>query len=266
MHSARQSSNACSIGKRRDLLTRIPARPSSIPQTPTVEAERHRKVGVLAAAAVIAWALCALPACAFAGGRVSPSSQPVAAGTAAPATTTAAEHADAQAARPGGEGEAEHAESPWAVVARLFNFALLAGSLVYLLRSPLMGYLERRGVQVRSELTKAADLRAEAGAQLARIDAKMKALPDEIESLKRRGAEEIAAEETRIRALAESERQRLLDHARRQIENELRVAARDLKRRAGELAVEVATERVKRTITERDQARLVDRYLTQVRS
>jgi F0F1-type ATP synthase membrane subunit b/b' len=83
--------------------------------------------------------------------------------------------------------------------------------------------------------------------------------------LKRRGAEEIVAEEARIRTLAESERRRLLDQAKREIETALRMAERDLKKRTGELAVEIATERVRRTITDRDQATLVDRYVAQVR-
>jgi len=172
----------------------------------------------------------------------------------------AAAHGEAAA-----EGEGGHAESPWALIARLFNFAILAGGLVYLLRSPLMGYLEQRGVSVRSELKKAAALKTEAGAQIEQIDAKMKALPAEIEALKSRGADEIKTEEARIHALAETERRRLLDQAKREIETQLRIAERDLKTRAGELAVAVATERVKRTITAGDQAHLVDRYVSQVR-
>jgi F0F1-type ATP synthase membrane subunit b/b' len=258
-------------------LTRIPASPSSIPVTPPVQAERRRTAGLLAAVAVSLWALGGLPAAAFEGGRVSPSWQPAAAGTRAAATRLAAEQPAAPSTRPGveaaaetpraerGEGETGHSESPWGWVARLFNFAILIAGLVYLLRSPLLAHLDQRGVDVRSALTRAAGLRAEAGSQVAQIDARMKALPAEIEALKRRGAEEIAAEEARIRALAESERQRLLDQARRGIETELRVAERDLKKRAGELAVALATERVKRTIGEQDQARLVDRYVAQMR-
>jgi F-type H+-transporting ATPase subunit b len=180
-----------------------------------------------------------------------------------PAGAPAQPHATEAAAGHGGaEGESE---SPWAAIARLFNFALLAGALVYLLRSPLMAYLEQRGVQVRSELTKAAALRQEAAAQLSQIDAKMQALPSEIDVLKRRGAEEIRAEEARIRGAADAERRRLLDQATREIDSELSLAQRELKARTGELAVTVATERITRTITDRDQARLVDRYVTQVR-
>jgi F-type H+-transporting ATPase subunit b len=164
-----------------------------------------------------------------------------------------------------GEGEGGHGESPWALVARLFNFAILAGGLVYLLRSPLMGFLEQRGIAVRSDLRKAADLKREAAAQLAQVEERMRALPSEIEALKHRGVEEIRAEEARIQAIAEQERRRLLEQAKREIESQLRIAERDLRRHAGVLAVDVATHRVRRAITESDHARLVDRYVAQVR-
>ena len=54
-------------------------------------------------------------------------------------------------------------------------------------------------------------------------------------------------------------------NAKRDIERRTQLAERQLVQRAGELAVAVATERVKRTITDADQARLVDRYLDEVR-
>ena len=194
---------------------------------------------------------------------------------AAPAAQPQGEHAPPAAAEPHGQaaagehaaaGEGEHSgESPWALPARIFNFAILAGGLYYLLRSPLIGYLTQRGIHVRSELTSAATLRKDAAAQLAAVEAKMQALPGEIDALKRRGAEEIAAEEARIAGVAEAERQRLIEQAKREIEMQLRIAERDLKTRAGELAVEVATARVTRAITAADHQRLVDQYVSQVR-
>ena len=246
---------------------------------PTTRAAFRPFAGALSAAALLVWALGGVPAVAAAGASASaqqgvlearaPQGNRAAAHRAPGATEPAAAHpaAAAQDTRKaeGGEVETEHAESVWAILARLLNFALLAGALVYFLRSPLMAYLEQRRVQVRGELTRAAELRAEAGAEMAGIDARMAALPGELDALRRRGAEEIAAEEARIRAQAEAERQRLLDHAKREIETELRVAERELKARAGELAVRVATERVARTITDADQARLVDRYVAQVK-
>jgi F-type H+-transporting ATPase subunit b len=161
------------------------------------------------------------------------------------------------------EGEAE---SPWATVARLLNFAILAGVLVYFLKSPLATYLVSRGTQIRKDLVTAAEMRASATAHLAEIEQKMKALPAELDSLKRQGAEDVKAEQARMTHAAAAERQRLIEQMRREIDMRLRVARRDLTAHAAELAVSVAEERIKRTITPDDQVRLVDRYTAQLRA
>jgi len=189
-----------------------------------------------------------------------PSSHPTDQPTEAGADREAAGHAGGH-----GEGGGQEAESPWTLIARLFNFAVLAGALVYLLRSPLGAFLESRRIQVRSDLDKAAETRQAASSQLAHVEARLKALPEELETLKRHGTTEIAAEEARIRAAAEQERVRLLDQARREIDRRVHVAERELTKRAGDLAVDLATVRAKQAITEADQQRLVDRYLEQVR-
>jgi F-type H+-transporting ATPase subunit b len=167
------------------------------------------------------------------------------------------------------EGAAEaahHGGGILEMVARLFNFAVLAGTLVYFLKSPLAKHLADRGTQIRSDLVRAADLRASAGAQLAAIEQKMAALPGELDALRKQGAEEVAAEEARIRQAAEAERARLLEQARREIDSQLKLAERQLMARTADLAVEIATKRVKSTITAEDQARLVDQYLGRLAS
>ena len=69
-----------------------------------------------------------------------------------------------------------HAESIWVTLARIANFAILAGALVYFLKAPLMGYLDTRGTQIRQDLVTAAGMREAAAAQLAAIAGKMQAL------------------------------------------------------------------------------------------
>ena len=152
------------------------------------------------------------------------------------------------------------------MIARVVNFAILAGSLWYLLRSPIAGYLEGRGTQIRADLVNAAETKQAAAAQIEEIDRKMKALPAELEALRAQGAQEIAAEEERIRAAAAAERERLLEQARREIDLQVKVAERELVAHAAELAVGVASERIKKNITDEDQQRLVDRYVGQLRS
>jgi len=177
-----------------------------------------------------------------------------------------AAQAPSRPAQPAPETAGEHAAgSGWlATIGKFFNFLVLAGVLVYYLRAPIANYLSRRSFEIRGDLAKAAETRQAASAELSAIEQKMKALPGEIESLKSRGAREVASEEARIRAAAENERERLLEQARREIDLQVKAAERDLIKRAAELSVGLAAERIRQTITDTDQARLVDRYLADV--
>jgi F-type H+-transporting ATPase subunit b len=188
-----------------------------------------------------------------------------------PAAGSQAQPAPAAAAHPGNPAGAEHAADAaashdgWsAVIAKAVNFTILVGVLVYFLRAPLKDYLTGRIGKVREDLVTAAETRETAARQLAEIAAKLAALPAEIEALKKRGAEDLAAERARIEQEAQAERQRVIEHTRREIEMRLRVAKRELLELAADLAVTVAAERIRTSITPDDQARLVDRYASQL--
>ena len=145
------------------------------------------------------------------------------------------------------------------------NFLILCGGLYYFLRAPLSEYLAGRSNQIRKDLVDAAELSRAAAAQLEEVDRKVKALPGEIEALRTRGAQEIAAEEARIASAAAAERERLLTQTRREIEVRLRAAQRELSEHAATLALDLAQQRLTTEMTPADQARLVDRYLHQVK-
>jgi F-type H+-transporting ATPase subunit b len=189
---------------------------------------------------------------AAAQGHEAPASPP-AAGAAQPV-----EHAAGEAAH-----GSEHPVRDMA--AKLLNFGILVGVLVYFLKSPIAGYLSGRSAQIRQDLVTAAEMRRTATAQLDEIQQKLNALPAELAALKTRGEEDVRAEEQRIAAAARVERERLLDQTRRDIEMRLRMARRELTEYAAELAVSVAQERIRRTITPDDQLRLVDRYTSQLK-
>jgi len=173
----------------------------------------------------------------------------------------------AQPVERGGAAEAEHGSEHAVrdIVAKLFNFALLVGVLVYFLKSPIAAYLSGRSAQIRQDLVTAAEMRRTATAQLEEIQQKLSALPAELAALKSRGEEDVRAEKQRIADAARTERERLLDQTRREIAMRLRMARRELTEYAAELAVSVAQERIARTITPEDQLRLVDRYTSQLK-
>lgn len=199
---------------------------------------------------------------------------PVLAASFAPAQEPAAGHAQPAAehtAPPQGEhgasAEGGHQEgSVWGFVGKIVNFALLVGTLIYFLRAPLGAYLANRRTQVRADLDAAEGMKRSAADQIAQMEAKLKALPRELDELRARGQAEIAAEEQRIREVAEAERVRLVEQASREIEQQVRMAQRALVEHAADLAVNVAEKKIKSDITTDDQARLVNSYLDQVKA
>lgn len=183
------------------------------------------------------------------------------------AAPAAPAHGAAQPA-PGEHGEsgAAHEESIWPQVGKLVNFLILAGTVVYFGRKPIADYLASRGRQVRADLVAAEEMKKTAATQIAEMDARLKALPADLEALKARGQEEIAAEERRIRDLADAERSRLLEQASREIDQRVRLARRELLEHAAALTVSVAERKINDEITDADRARLVDRYVAEVKS
>jgi F-type H+-transporting ATPase subunit b len=186
---------------------------------------------------------------------------------AAPLTVAAAPQHEAAAAQhegaPAGEA-APHEQTLTQTLAKLANFAILAGVLVYYLRSPIRTYLAARGTAIRSDLVAAAEMRATATAQLAEIERKLQTLPGELAALKTQGAQDVAAEQARIAQAAAAERERLIQQTHREIQMRLQVARRELTEHAAQLAVQLAEQRLKQTITPADQLRLVERYTAQL--
>lgn len=145
------------------------------------------------------------------------------------------------------------------------NFAIFCWVIYYFGNQAFTTYLADRSSSIRKDLVEAAELRANANAQLAAIDQKLKALPGGIDALRKRGADEIVAEEQRIARAAAAERDRLLEQTRREIDLQVRLAKREILEHAADLSVQLATERIKKEATPEDQARMVDRYLEQIR-
>ena len=151
-------------------------------------------------------------------------------------------------------------------IAKLVNFAILVGALVYFLKTPVGTYLRTRSETVRRELVDAAALRSEAERQLSDVRSQLAALPAELESLRRHGEEELVHERARMKAATEKTREQLLERTRRDIDFQFRQARRQLVEHTADVAMKLARRRLEQTITPDDQARLIDQYTAEVRS
>ncbi len=220
---------------------------------------RHRHA---LAAILVAFAL-ALPIGASAGLSAAPR-------TAAPAPALA----QASEPQPTGveplpditEHAAEAEEATWAsTIARIFNFSVLVGVLVYFLRAPIRQYLSGRHGTIRQDLTDARATREAAEVRLAAVRARVAELPGELAALEMRGREELARERERMKAASAAEREKLLERTRREIDLQFRVARRDLVEHTADLAMTIARRRIADGMTPDDHERLIERYQAGVR-
>jgi F-type H+-transporting ATPase subunit b len=200
-----------------------------------------------------------------AGARIRALTLAVAIGLSAAAFPVTIVAQETHQATAGSETEEPHGQTILQTIAKIVNFAILGGVLVYFLKAPISTYLVTRSTQIRQDLVTAAELRSTAAAQLTDIDRKLQALPAELEKLRMQGEEDVRAEQARIAQAAAAERERLIAQMHREIDARLRIARRQLTEHAAELAIKVAEERIKRVITPDDQLRLVDRYAAQLR-
>ena len=161
--------------------------------------------------------------------------------------------------------EEEHS-SLTPTIAKLVNFAILAGALVYFLKTPVGTYLRTRSETVRRELVQAATLRSEAERQLSDVRSQLAALPAELENLRRHGQEELVNERARMKEATEKAREHLLERTRRDIDFQFRQARRKLVQHTADTAMALARRRVRQAITPEDQARLIDKYAAEVQS
>lgn len=141
------------------------------------------------------------------------------------------------------------------------NLILLLGVIAYFARKPIAQYFAQRRSGIEGALTSAAEGLHEAEATYAKWQRRLVDLEAELEEIR-----------ATSRHRAESERERILDDARKTaerirrdataaVDQELRRARETLREEATQLAIEIATERLESEVNEGDRDRLLDEFI-----
>lgn len=149
---------------------------------------------------------------------------------------------------------------------RIVNFAIVAAALAFVLKKPLGGYLQARTEQIRAELKDAKEKSDRAEVELQQARDLLASLDSEVEKAKVEARDAAQAEKVRILEAAEAEAARIRAIAKKEIDNEVETARRRLLARATELSVSLAHEKLKSAMTEKDQAKLIDRSIDMMES
>jgi F-type H+-transporting ATPase subunit b len=148
----------------------------------------------------------------------------------------------------------------WELGIKILDVAIIAFFAFKYLSKPIAQAMAGRSEAVRRTLEEATAGRREAEARLAEFQEKAAGLDREIEALRTQAAADMERERMLLIEEGKAAAERIGQHARETIRQEVAKARADLHREAALLAMEVATAAVKAQITDADQQRIIDEY------
>lgn len=154
--------------------------------------------------------------------------------------------------------EEHHDSNSMAFIAKMVNFLVLFGGLVYLLRKPIKQFLEDRAAQIGTTIRNAEESRHGAEFDLETTEKRVVELSHEIDELREKARLEGGREKERIIRAAKDEGARMNEAAQQEIELISRAGIKDLKEFAVNLAAAEALERIQKRLTPEKHTRLID--------
>jgi F-type H+-transporting ATPase subunit b len=165
--------------------------------------------------------------------------------------------ASAHAAEEGGNAATERANE----IFKWINFAIVAGLIAWVFLKLTPPFFRKNAETISSAITKATAARAEAERQLREAEEKLARLQQEVAQLRATAQREATAEAERLRAVTQSDVQKVGLAARAEIEAAERAARLELKVTAANLAVDGAESLLAKQLTPQAQESLVSSFV-----
>jgi F-type H+-transporting ATPase subunit b len=144
---------------------------------------------------------------------------------------------------------------------KIVNFLVLFGGLTMVLYKPVRQMLGKHGADIRQNFAAAKDRREEAEKKYNETAARLGGLGSEVGRLKAEAEEDARRAVERIGKAASAEAEKIRRFAEQEIEEKVRGGVRALKAYAAEAAASLARERVRKKLTSREQAVLIDKSI-----
>jgi F-type H+-transporting ATPase subunit b len=129
------------------------------------------------------------------------------------------------------------------------NFAILAGGLGYLVYKKGGAFFVARSEAIRKGIEEADHLRREAEQRVAEMEGRLKNLEQEVEELRTKARDEMAAENERLRCETEASLKKVRQQADQEIASAVKAARDEVRMHAAELAVDLAAGKIRAALT-----------------
>jgi len=161
------------------------------------------------------------------------------------------------AAEEGGKAATEHANE----IFKWINFAIVAGLIAWVFLKLTPPFFRKNAETISSAITKATAAKAEADRQLREAEEKLARLEQEVAQLRATAQREMTVEAERLRAITQSDIQKIGLAAKAEIEAAERAARLELKVVAANLAVDGAESLLAKQLTPQAQESLVAAFV-----
>ena len=148
------------------------------------------------------------------------------------------------------------------LVSMLINFGLLGLFFWVLLRAKVPAMFRNRTDSIQTAIREARAASAEATERLKAVEARLSKLDSEVTGIRAEAEKQAVAEEQRIHAAAEEDKNRVVESAKMEIDAIARNARRELKSYAATLAVDIAAKRIH--VDEHSDQALVREFVDQL--
>ena len=149
----------------------------------------------------------------------------------------------------------------WMYSWRFLNFLILAYFLVRLLKKPLSNFFQESARVIREQLQGTEQACQEAEQELQEMENRLEALDQEIQKLQGVTGEHGQRERDKIIANARQTAEQMLEKAKLEAAYSAQQAKNQLRLEVIDAAVRTAAESIRKVIESRDQERLVNEYL-----
>jgi F-type H+-transporting ATPase subunit b len=141
------------------------------------------------------------------------------------------------------------------------NFLILAAGLGYLMAKNLPAFFQSRSASIQKSIVEAQQAKLDAERRAVDMEARMNALGAEIEKFRAESRAEMEQEGVRIRRETAEQIQKLERQAEIEIESAGKLAKRELRAYAAELAIDLAEKRIRARLDPPTETALIDGFV-----
>ena len=159
------------------------------------------------------------------------------------------------------QGGTSSFKKTWMKIWEVLNFLILAFLVFKLLKDPAKNFFQGRAEMFRQKIAEAEGASLEAERELKEVEGRFEMLGEEIQKLQQTITEQGERQRDKIISDAQQTAEYMLEKAKIESDMMIREARMKLRREVTNEAVRLAERSIKEAIGKKDQERLVDEYL-----